>query len=69
MIKASIHNLSATYRGVEYLREEIKKDLILRRKIRDRLEELNDDNEFDVLRKLVKRIQSHEANVAAAALK
>jgi hypothetical protein len=37
MIKSSIHNLSSAYKGLEYLREEIKIDGILKRKIKDRL--------------------------------
>lgn len=40
MIKSSIHNLNVTYRGVEYLRERIKKDTVLKRKIRERLIDL-----------------------------
>ena len=44
MIKSTIHNLNVTYRGVEYLREKIKQDPVLKRKIKQRLVDLEGDD-------------------------
>ena len=55
MIKSSIHNLAVTFRGVEFLREQIKKDSQLKKRIKERLELYGRDDSWEVVRKMVKK--------------
>lgn len=62
MIKSSIHNLNVTYRGIEFLREEIKKDATLKKRVKERLIQFGSDDEYDIIRKLVKKSIFNNAN-------
>lgn len=63
MIKTAISNLSVAYRGLQYIREQCKKDIYYKNRIKDRLKELEHLEIFCQVRKEIKLNQGKAATI------
>ena len=63
MIKTAIRNLSVAYHGLQYIKEQCKKDIYYKNRIKDRLKELEHLEVFNIVRKEIKLNQGKQTTI------